>query len=294
MATQRDIKKRIQSVKSTQKITRTMEMVSTSKMKKMQNRLSRSMPYNNKLNKIIENLRQTGVEDVFDPLLQERPNPSRILVLLVAGNRGLCGGYNTNVIDKALEIKKQLTIEEGKEVLLYVIGKKANSYLKFVGETMYKYSDNMEDDFTFSDAADLGNELINLFVTGEVDEVYISYTHIISKATQAATTERLLPLKPETGNIEETAEEFNVEYIFEPNPYKIFSSLLPLYVKMKIYLSILESAFSEQFARRVAMKNATDAATEMIRDLTVSYNRVRQAKITTEITEIVGGAAALE
>ena len=293
MATQREIKKRIASVKSTQKITRTMEMVSTAKMKKMQDRLSKSMPYNNKMNKIIDNLRQTGVDEIFDPLLQERPDPSRILLLLVSGNRGLCGGYNTNVIEKAIDFKNQLSIEEGKEVLLYVIGKKANSYMKFVGESMYKYTDNLEDDFKFSNAADLGNELINLFVTGEVDEVYLAYTHI-SKATQAATIERLLPLKPETGTIEESAEEFNVEYIFEPNPYKIFSSLLPLYVKMKLYLSILESAFSEQFARRVAMKNATDAATEMIRDLTISYNRARQAKITTEITEIVGGAAALE
>jgi len=294
VATQREIKKRISSVKSTQKITRTMEMVSTAKMKKMQDRISKTTPYNNKMNKIIENLRQTGVEDIFDPLLQERPDPSRILLILVAGNRGLCGGYNTNVIEKALDFKNQLSIEEGKEVLMYVIGKKANSYLKFVGESMYKYSDNREDDFKFPDAADLGNEFINLFVTGEVDEVYMAYTHVISKATQAATVERLLPLKPETGTIEESAEEFNVEYIFEPNPYKIFSSLLPLYVKMKVYLNILESAFSEQFARRVAMKNATDAATEMIRDLTISYNRARQAKITTEITEIVGGAAALE
>ena len=294
MATQREIKKRIASVKSTQKITRTMEMVSTAKMKKMQDRLSKSMPYNNKMNKIIDNLRQTGVDEIFDPLLQERPDPSRILVLLVSGNRGLCGGYNTNVIEKAIDFKNQLSIEEGKEVLLYVIGKKANSYMKFVGESMYKYTDNLEDDFKFSNAADLDTHLITLFLTAAADEASLAYTHIISKATQAATIERLLPLKPETGTIEESAEEFNVEYIFEPNPYKIFSSLLPLYVKMKLYLSILESAFSEQFARRVAMKNATDAATEMIRDLTISYNRARQAKITTEITEIVGGAAALE
>ena len=159
---------------------------------------------------------------------------------------------------------------------------------------MFKYVLNPEDKFKFDDASRLGEELINLFVTGEVDEVYVSYTKIMTRSTQKAVISRLLPLKPEGGTIQESVEEFHVEYIFEPNPYKIFSSLLPLYIKMKLYTAVLETGFSENFARRVAMKNATDAAKEMVRDLTITYNRARQAKITKEISEIVGGAAALE
>ena len=294
MATQREILKRINSVKNTQKITRTMEMVSTAKMKKMQDRIVMSKPYAEKLETIIEHLRQTGVEDVFDPLMQERPDPNRILILMITGNRGLCGGFNTRIIENTIGFKSKLTIEEGKEVLVYSIGKKGTNYLRFIKEPMFKYVLNPEDKFKFDDASKLGEELINLFVTGEVDEVYVSYTKIMTRSTQKAVISRLLPLKPEGGAIQESVEEFHVEYIFEPNPYKIFSSLLPLYIKMKLYAAVLETGFSENFARRVAMKNATDAAKEMVRDLTITYNRARQAKITKEISEIVGGAAALE
>lgn len=294
MATQREILKRINSVKNTQKITRTMEMVSTAKMKKMQDRIVMSKPYAEKLETIIEHLRQTGVEDVFDPLMQERPDPNRILILMITGNRGLCGGFNTRIIENTIGFKSKLTIEEGKEVLVYSIGKKGTNYLRFIKEPMFKYVLNPEDKFKFDDASKLGEELINLFVTGEVDEVYVSYTKIMTRSTQKAVISRLLPLKPEGGAIQESVEEFHVEYIFEPNPYKIFSSLLPLYIKMKLYTAVLETGFSENFARRVAMKNATDAAKEMVRDLTITYNRARQAKITKEISEIVGGAAALE
>jgi len=294
VATQREILKRINSVKNTQKITRTMEMVSTAKMKKMQDRIVMSKPYAEKLETIIEHLRQTGVEDVFDPLMQERPDPNRILILMITGNRGLCGGFNTRIIENTIGFKSKLTIEEGKEVLVYSIGKKGTNYLRFIKEPMFKSVLNPEDKFKFDDASKLGEELINLFVTGEVDEVYVSYTKIMTRSTQKAVISRLLPLKPEGGAIQESVEEFHVEYIFEPNPYKIFSSLLPLYIKMKLYTAVLETGFSENFARRVAMKNATDAAKEMVRDLTITYNRVRQAKITKEISEIVGGAAALE
>ncbi|MGQ9843847.1 MAG: ATP synthase F1 subunit gamma [Spirochaetota bacterium] len=294
MATQREILKRIKSVKNTQKITKTMEMVSTAKMKKMQDRIVMSKPYGEKLETIIDHLRQTGVADVYDPLMQERPDPNRILVFMVTGNRGLCGGFNTRVIENTINFKNKLTIEEGKEVLIYSMGKKGTNYFRFIKQPVYKSVLNPEDKFKFEDASKLGDELINLFVTGEVDEVYVSYTKIMTRSTQKATITRLLPLKPESVAIQESVEDFHVEYIFEPNPYKIFSSLLPLYIKMKLYLAVLESGFSEHFARRVAMKNATDAAKEMVRDLTITYNRARQAKITKEISEIVGGAAALE
>lgn len=294
MATQREIRKRIRSVASTRKITKTMEMVATAKMKKMLDRLSMSKPYSNKIDQIIANLRESGVETVMDPLLQERREPSRILLILVTGNRGLCGGFNTNIIDTALSFKNKLAVEEGKEVLLYMIGKKGNGYLKFIKEPIYKYMQNLEDKLTFSDASQMGNELIGLFINGEVDEVYLCSTRVVSSSSQRPVISKLLPITPERQEIERAPSEFHVQYIFEPSPFKIFSSLLPLYVKVKIYTCLLESGYSEQFARRVAMKNATDAATEMVRELTIRYNRVRQAKITNEIAEIVGGASALE
>ncbi len=293
MATQREIRKRIKSVASTKKITKTMEMVSTSKMKKMQNRLQMSKPYSMKIDQIIANLRESGVEDVVDPLLQERAEPNRILILMITGNRGLCGGFNTNVIDNTLAFKNKLAVEEGKDVLLYTIGKKGNNYLKFINEPIYKFGLNLEDKQTFNDASILGNELINLFINGEVDEVHISSTRVVSTSSQKPMITRLLPITPERHEVEQSTSEYHVQYIFEPSPYRIFSSLLPLYVKVRLYTSLLESGFSEQFARRVAMKNATDAASEMVRELTIRYNRVRQAKITNEIAEIVGGASAL-
>lgn len=279
---------------STRKITKTMEMVATAKMKKMLDRLSMSKPYSNKINHIIANLRDSGVETVMDPLLQERREPSRILLILVTGNRGLCGGFNTNIIDTALSFKNKLAVEEGKEVLLYIIGKKGSGYLRFIKEPIYKYMQNLEDKLTFSDASQLGNELISLFINGEVDEVYLCSTRVVSSSSQRPVISKLLPITPERQEIEQAPSDFHVHYIFEPSPFKIFSSLLPLYVKVKIYTCLLESGYSEQFARRVAMKNATDAATEMVRELTIRYNRVRQAKITNEIAEIVGGASALE
>ncbi len=271
-----------------------MEMISTSKMKKMQNRLSMTKPYAQKIDQLIRHLRESGTEDVVDELLRERAEPNRILILMITGNRGLCGGYNTNVIENTLAMKNRLSVEEGKEVLLYVIGKKANGYLKFIHEPVYKYLLNPEDKLSFDVASNIGEELINMFLNAEVDEVYISSTRVITTSSQKPMITRLLPVSPDKGEVDESETEFNLQYIFEPSPYKIFSSLLPLYIKVSLYTSILEASYSEQFARRVAMKNATDAATEMVRALTITYNRVRQAKITNEIAEIVGGASALE
>jgi len=271
-----------------------MEMVATAKMKKMGDRLRMSQPYWEKLNMIINHLRESGLENIMNPLVTEHPAPQRIMLIMITGNRGLCGGYNYNIIENTLEYKKRLTIEEGLEAPLYVIGKKGISHLKFLNQPMYKSMFNLDDKITFADAAKLGDELIDLFVAGEVDEVYVSYTKVFTAANQKAVISRLLPIVPEKRDIDEVVPEFFVQYIFEPNPYRIFSSLLPLYVKVQLYRYQVESSYSEQFARRVAMKNATDAAVEMIRELNLSYHRARQAKITREISEIVGGASALE
>lgn len=293
MANQRDIKNRIKSVGNTKKITSTMEMVATSKMKKVQDRLAQSKPYEMKVNEIIKNLMAAGFSTIQHPLFREVAQPNRCLIVQITGNRGLCGSYNTRVLDKTLELKEQLE-SEGKEVLLYVIGKKAVSYYNFVKMSMFKSVQNSEDRFSFDDAAKLGEELTKFFVSGEIHEVYVSYTKVISFSNQQPATIKLLPIAPEMEIDYDALPSANMDYIFEPNPAEIFSYILPLYLKVKLFTCFLESAFSEHFARRVAMKNATDAAKDMIKELTVTYNRVRQDKITTEISEIVGGAAALE
>jgi F-type H+-transporting ATPase subunit gamma len=159
---------------------------------------------------------------------------------------------------------------------------------------MYKSRVNPEEKLTFDDAASLGSELRNLFLSGEFHEVYISYTKVISSSSQKPAMIKLLPILLEEEEIKDLYPGSQLEYYFEPNPYSIFSYIIPLYLKVRIYTCFLETSFSEQFARRVAMKNATDASADMIRELTISYNRARQAKITNEIAEIVGGAAALK
>jgi F-type H+-transporting ATPase subunit gamma len=270
-----------------------MEMVSTAKMKKMQSRLEMSKPYELKVNEIIKNLLSTGVETSHDPLFRETPDPSRILILQITGNRGLCGSFNTNIINNTLKLKEEFEADE-KEVLLYTIGKKGINYNNFAGVPMFKSAANPEDKLTFEDAAKISEELRRMFVSGEVHEVYLSYTKIITSSSQKPEIVKLIPIQKKEEEEIDAKLRINTEYIFEPSPYRIFSYVLPLYLKVKIFTCFLESAFSEQFARRVAMKNASDASSDMIRELTITYNRVRQAKITNEIAEIVGGAAALE
>lgn len=293
MANQRDIKRRIKSVGNTKKITSTMEMVATSKMKKVQGRLGQSKPYEIKVNQIISNLMAAGFSTIQHPLFKEVAQPSRSMILQISGNRGLCGSYNSRVLEKTIDFKEQLE-SEGKEVMMYVIGKKASTYYNFIKMPMQKFGLNLEDKFSFNDAAKLGDELTKLFVSGEVHEVYVSYTKVFTTSNQKPEIIKLLPIVPELEIDHNALPMANMDYIFEPNPADIFSYILPLYLKVKIFTCFLEASYSEQFARRVAMKNATDAAKEMIKELTITYNRVRQDKITTEISEIVGGAAALE
>ena len=200
------------------------------------------------------------------------------------------GGYNHNLIANALQFNDDLVKDKGKEVLLYVIGNKGTTYLKFIDRPVYKSTQNLEDKLSFKDISVLGDEVVNLFVNGDVDEVYISYTGLISSASHKPMLERLLPIKIPEVEVSSAVSQI----IYEPNPDVILSSLLPLYLRTEMYIKFIESNFSEQSARRIAMKNATDAATDMVRELTIKYNRARQAKITSEIAEIVGGASALE
>lgn len=293
MATQRDIKKRIKSVSNTRKITSTMEMVSTAKMKKMQQRLEMSKPYDVKVNEILANLVNSGVSVSEDPHFREADDPSRVLIFQITGNRGLCGSFNNNVIETSLNFKDKLA-GEGRDAQIFNVGKKGSAFLNFMKIPTFKSMMNPEDKLTFDEAAKIGSDLRNLFLSGEFHEIYISYTKVKSNTSQKPALIRLLPILLEEEEIKDMYPGAQLEFYFEPNPTRIFAYLIQLYLKVKIYTCFLESSYSEQFARRVAMKNASDASSEMIRDLTITYNRVRQAKITKEISEIVGGAAALK
>lgn len=291
MANTRDIKNRIKSISNTQKITSTMEMVSTAKMKKLQTRLQQSKPYGDKINEIMTNLTTAGISFDDNPLFRVADKVRKILVLQITGNRGLCGSFNTNVIDTTLNFKQQKE-EEGVSVDLYVVGKKSINFFRFIQQEMFRSMNNPDDKLTFEDATVISDELKEFFLTGEYDEIYVSYTRVESSVSQRPAIKKLLPIVTE-GDAEEHYES-TMDYIFEPDPERIFSYLLPLYLKMSVFSAFLESSFSENFARRVAMKNATDASSDMLKELKLTYNRARQAKITTEIAEIVGGAAALE
>ncbi len=270
-----------------------MEMVSTAKMKKMQGRLEMTKPYELKVNEILANLVNSGVTVSEDPHFREVDDPARVLVLQITGNRGLCGSFNTNIIENTMNFKKK-NADEQKDTQIYCVGKKAIGFYNFAQIPLFKSMINPEDKLSFEDAAAIGNELRNLFLSGEFHEIWISYTKVKTSSSQKPALTRLLPILLEEEEIKDMYPGAQLEFYFEPNPTRIFAYLIQLYLKVKLYTCFLESSFSEQFARRVAMKNASDASSDMIRELTITYNRARQAKITKEISEIVGGAAALK
>ena len=293
MATLRELREKINNVTSSKRITGTIEMVATSKMKILQNKLKKSGLYAENMNRMIANLLASGIDTSSHVLLQDKKKSGKVLLLIIAGNRGLCAGFNTKIIDSALSCKNELRGRENREVFFYVIGKKAVINLNYINENVYKSIPNPEDKLAFEDACNIGSELTSIFKNDEFDEIYLLYTRALSFSTHEITTQKLLPMGPvdsESGPV----LDFEVPYLFDPDPGDILSSIIPLSLNIKIYNSLLESGYAEQATRKVSMKNATDSAADMIQKLTVSYNRVRQAKITDEITEIVAGAAALK
>jgi F-type H+-transporting ATPase subunit gamma len=294
LATLREIRKRIQSVSSTKKITKTMEMISTSKMKKMQTQLYKSKPFENKLENVICTLLDEGMTDLDETLIMSPEDASDKLILMVTGNHGLCGSYNTNVIENTVNLINQFKEQDDKYPLIHVLGQKGINYCNLLNIPISESESNPEDKITFDYASKLGSYLIEVFERGKISNIFISYTKVISPVISKPAVYQLLPISCELilEEVQRTKEER--VYIFEPDYKRILSSLWPLYVNIKLYIILLESGFCEQSSRRIAMKNATDAATKMIKDLSIKYNRARQAKITNEIAEIVGAAAALE
>ncbi|MBI4585688.1 MAG: ATP synthase F1 subunit gamma [Planctomycetes bacterium] len=291
MASARDLRKKIRSISNTRKITRTMELVATSKAKRAQDRLKSTTPYSQKLAELLFHLFQAGTVD--HPLLRTPEDKKQSALFIITGNRGLCGGYNTNVLSLA-ERTLAREKEAGRSVEVYMAGRKGINRFRFLRLPVKESYTQFDDRPSFSDAAALAQTFIDRFRRGEVDRVLAVSTRYLSAGSQKPELAQVLPIILPPGAEPVKKKSAAVEFIFEPGPAAILESLLPLSVKNRIYRLLVEAAASEQLARRLAMKRATDSAEEMIKTYTRKYNRSRQAGITQQINEIVTGAQALE
>ena len=285
MAKGRELKGRIRAVENNRKITRTMEMVATSKMKRAQDRVIAARPYANLLAEVISSLYSPDLAERF-PLLRQPRTAKRAAVILLTSNRGLAGGFNSNLIKEGRSLLARLE-GEGTAVDFHVVGKKGLGYFKYVGREIASSRVDITDRPTAEDASQLITELMQAFADGTLDAVYVVYASFKSVISTPPVTEKVLPVTPPT------QEGPRRDYLLFPSAETILGELLPSYVRNSIYRALVETAAGEQAARRTAMKNATDNASEMINVLRRTYNRARQAQITQEIAEIVGGAAAL-
>jgi F-type H+-transporting ATPase subunit gamma len=295
MATLRDIKNRIKSVHSTRQITSTMEMVATAKLKRAQTRIENARPYALSMAEVLGNVVRS-VGDVRHPLLDVRDERRRVCMVSVVSDRGFAGAFNSNIIRMTERMMKQNT-EQGIESELITSGKKVLAYFRYRGIEPVLSLLGMSDKPSYKDARVIAERVIAEYQAGEIDAVYVLFNRFRNVADQVPEMHQLLPIDPGMlQRAEADVERAGVqrEYIFEPSSAEVLARLLPAYVEALIYRAMLESAAAEQGARRTAMKSATDNASEMITTLTRSYNRARQDAISTEIAEIVGGAAAQE
>ena len=286
----KEVRTRISSVMSTQQITKAMKMVSAAKLKRAQDKIIQMRPYANKLNEIMENIVAGNEENLSLALAEERPL-KKALAIVVSSDRGLCGGFNSNVIKRVNALLKGRFSDLEKTDLLFV-GKKAYDYFKSRHEHNITDYVNLFAELSFEKTAGIADYAISAFLKKDYDRVVIVYAQFKNAATQDFVAERLLPLVDNDNK--KTEDTISKDFIFEPSKEEILNELIPKIVKTKVYKAVLESNASEHGARMTAMEQATENANDLLRELRLSYNRARQAAITTELTEIVSGAAALE
>ena len=286
MAKGRELKGRIKSVENTRKITRTMEMVATSKMKRAQDRVSAARPYAQALADVIGSLYSPDLAERF-PLLRQPTQIKRAAVILLTSNRGLAGAFNANLIKEARATLARLE-GEGVSVDLHTVGRKGLGYFRYVGRQVATSRTDIGDRPSAENAAEIVNALTDAFARGEIDALYVIYPSFKSVLSAPPTAVQVLPVKPPEAGTRQR------DYILEPNAETILGELLPLYVRNAVYRALVEMTAAFYAAQRTAMKNATDNASDMLKILGRTYNRARQATITQEIAEIVGGAAALQ
>ena len=283
------LRKRITTVRSTQQITKAMKMVAAAKLRRAQESAERARPYATKLTELFTAV-AAGIEPEAHPLLARREE-RRVDLLVLSSDRGLCGGYNANVI-RAAERALRAEVAQGREYSLVLVGRKAVSYFRYRHYRIDAAFEGMSDQPTYENARQVAQAVLTPFENGEVDQVQLVYTQFLSVGTQRVLVRRLMPL--DTGALADTREgEATADYEYEPEPGEILARLLPRYVEARIYAAMLDAAASEHAARQRAMKAATDNAEDLIVRLTRAMNRARQDSITTEIMEIVGGAEAL-
>jgi len=286
MAKGRELKGRIKSVENTRKITRTMEMVATSKMKRAQERVMAARPFATVLSDVISSLYSADLAERF-PLLRQPATVRRAAVIVLTANRGLAGGFNSNIIKEARNLIARLGAENV-EVDLHVVGRKGLGYFRYVGRKVDSSRTDIGDRPTVDDASGLVDGLMDRFASGALDAVYVVSAKFRSALSTPPHTEQILPVTPPE------RKGPAPDYLLFPSAEAILTELLPAYVRNTVYRALVENEAGFQGAQRTAMKNATDNATDILNVLRRNYNRARQANITQEISEIVGGAAALE
>jgi F-type H+-transporting ATPase subunit gamma len=297
MASTREIKRRIGSIKNIGQITKAMQMVATSKMRRAQERVQQARPYADQLRGMVSRLARAGGADIGAgaALMAERP-VHKVGYVLISPDSGLCGALPSNInrrlVSSVQEVQRELAGQgtQSPEIDIIAAGRKGRD---FVLRSPY----NLKADFSnygarpgLSDASAIAQAAVDAFIKGEVDVVYLVYAKFVNTVTQVPTVVQLLPVQPPA---DEGDEKKNVEYIYEPDPQSLFEALLPRYVDLQVYQALLESLASQWSAQMVAMKNATDSAKELLEDLNLTYNKARQASITTQILEVVSGAEAL-
>ena len=284
MANLKELRSRITSVSSTMQITSAMKMVSAAKLSKAQDAIESMRPYSQKLSQLLQDL-SGALDDDSTSKYAEQREVNKVLVVAISSNRGLAGAFNANIIKG---VKNAVANEYAdQDVHLYSIGKKANDILK-KSFTVYKANTHIFDDLSFEHVSVIAEDLMEQFLEGNYDKIVLVYNHFKNAATQAVLTEQFLPI-PKF----ETEEEKQLDYIFEPSKLEIVKELIPKSLKMQLYKALRDSFASEHGARMTAMHKATENATELRDSLKLSYNKARQASITNEILEIVGGAEAL-
>lgn len=290
MAALRDIQNKISGVKKTRQITRAMNMVATAKLRGIQEKTERFRPYADKFAEVLGSLSR-GIDPGIHPLLAQPEKVDKVALISLTADRGLCGSFNMNLINKAQQFLKEKQAA-GQEVQVYAIGRRGVDFNRRRNVPMEEALTSAMNVIDFDLAVDVGRMGLNAFLAGEVQEVYITYTRFMSMAAQVPTVEKLLPISPAVMEGEEAGP--SAEYITEPSAEEILVDLLPRYLNVRVYSALLETGTSEQAARMAAMDNATKNCKDMIQNLTLVYNKARQAAVTTELMDIVGGAEALK
>jgi F-type H+-transporting ATPase subunit gamma len=300
MASQKDVKNRISSVKNIQKITRAMEMVAAARLRRAEQRIEAMRPYAGAIRRMTRRVVE-AVENIPSmPILEEHDQINRVGILLVTGDRGLAGPFNSQIIRAGN--RRRIELEgEGKEVVWFASGRRGVSSLNFRGYDVTGAYTGFTDRPAYTDAREIADDLVQHYIDNDLDRVEVIYNHYVSPLTQTVSHETLLPLQQidalteDEDNPEEDEEEGadKASFLYEPDPEEILQRLIPDYVEISIYRALLESTASEHGARMTAMRNAQENASEMIEDLTLEMNRQRQAEITQEIMEVVAGAEGL-